>query len=330
MHAPKWFAILLFLMIFPALGTVHSLSAAEAPIAVVNVSQKSEVNRDRFYLGDISVMNGSDPGLIHRLKDVLLGRCPLPGQSRRIDEGRIWVRLKQFDIDTSRVRLNVPDNAEVNRGYRVVSKEKLRNLIRSYLHQLVSWNEDTMHLKAIQIREDVVLPKGPMAFQIEIPKGRDFCGKVPVSVNIRVGDELREKVWAVADIEVMTKVIVAKRPLRRYREITEDDIEVREMPMSRLPSKFLSNFGEVLGKRTSRSIDVNTVLRSDLIEFPPLVKRGDVVTVVAESPGLRITAVGVVKAREGRRGDRVRVENIDSKKCIYAQVMDAKTVRVEF
>jgi flagellar basal body P-ring formation protein FlgA len=72
------------------------------------------------------------------------------------------------------------------------------------------------------------------------------------------------------------------------------------------------------------------VLRSDLIEFPPLVKRGDVVLVVAESGGLRITTLGMVKQREGRRGERIRVENIDSKKSLYGRVLDAKTVKVDF
>jgi len=97
-----------------------------------------------------------------------------------------------------------------------------------------------------------------------------------------------------------------------------------------LPSSFITSYEEILGKRTRKAIDANTVLRPDLIEFPPLVKRGDVVTVVAESGGLRITALGVVKERSGRRGDRIRVENLDSKKSIYAQVVDSKTVKVDF
>jgi len=45
---------------------------------------------------------------------------------------------------------------------------------------------------------------------------------------------------------------------------------------------------------------------------------------------MRITAMGVVKEREGREGERILVENLDSKKGIYAQVVDSKTVRVDF
>ena len=166
--------------------------------------------------------------------------------------------------------------------------------------------------------------------KIVVLSGKGGVGKSSMAVNIAVGGEFQDKVWAVADIKVLREVIVATRPLKRHQEIAEADIQVRRMDMARLPSNFLTDFGEILGKRTSRSIDVNTVLRPDLVEFPPLVKRGDVVTVVAESTGLRITAVGVVKERNGRRGERIRVENIDSKKSIYAQVVDAKTVKIDF
>ena len=132
------------------------------------------------------------------------------------------------------------------------------------------------------------------------------------------------------DIEVLAEVIVTKRPLKRHRRITEDDIEIREKNLAELPSNVILDYEDAIGKRARRNIDANRVLRSDLIEFPPLVKRGDVVLIVAESRGLRITALGMVKQREGRLGERIRVENIDSKKSIYGRLLDAKTVKVDF
>jgi flagella basal body P-ring formation protein FlgA len=86
---------------------------------------------------------------------------------------------------------------------------------------------------------------------------------------------------------------------------------------------------EVVGKRALRLINTNEVLRIDLVEMPPVVKRNDIVTLVAEKGLLRITAKGEVK-ENGRRGERIRVINLDSNKEIYARVIDANTVRVEF
>lgn len=70
-------------------------------------------------------------------------------------------------------------------------------------------------------------------------------------------------------------------------------------------------------------------LNSDLVELPPLVKQGDVVMIAAESETLRVSALGQVKEK-GRRGERIRVLNLDSKKEVYALVVDGTTVKVEF
>jgi flagella basal body P-ring formation protein FlgA len=144
-----------------------------------------------------------------------------------------------------------------------------------------------------------------------------------------VNGDFRKKVWATVNIEVLTEMVVTKRPLRRYQVITDDDIQLKELDLAKVKSNAVTNYEEVLGKRTKRAIKANMVLRTDHLELPPLVKRGDVVSIIAESDGLRITALGEVKKR-GCRGERIRVVNLDSKKGIYARVLDSNRVKVDF
>jgi flagellar basal body P-ring formation protein FlgA len=63
--------------------------------------------------------------------------------------------------------------------------------------------------------------------------------------------------------------------------------------------------------------------------MPPMVKRNDRVSIVAESGSLRITAMGEVR-ESASRGERVKVVNLGSNKEIFARVVDPKTVQVEF
>mgnify|MGYP001825038479 FL=1 len=101
------------------------------------------------------------------------------------------------------------------------------------------------------------------------------------------------------------------------------------MDLEEKPDGVITDPGAVLGKRTRRAIGTQTPLRADLIELPPLVKRGDLVVIIAESNGLKITTLGQVKKR-GRLGDRIPVANMDSKKILYARVIDSNTVKVDF
>jgi len=50
---------------------------------------------------------------------------------------------------------------------------------------------------------------------------------------------------------------------------------------------------------------------------------------VAESGGLKISTQGEARQR-GAKGDRIKVMNLDSRKSIYARVVDRNTVRVDF
>jgi flagella basal body P-ring formation protein FlgA len=63
--------------------------------------------------------------------------------------------------------------------------------------------------------------------------------------------------------------------------------------------------------------------------MPPVVKRGDLVTIVAETDAIKITTQGVV-IENGGKGDMVRVVNTSSKRELFARVKDSKTVEVDF
>jgi flagella basal body P-ring formation protein FlgA len=54
-----------------------------------------------------------------------------------------------------------------------------------------------------------------------------------------------------------------------------------------------------------------------------------VVVIIVETEGLKATALGEVK-KKGRIGERIPVINFDSKKILYARVVDANTVKVDF
>jgi len=77
------------------------------------------------------------------------------------------------------------------------------------------------------------------------------------------------------------------------------------------------------------SVRGNSPLRADYLERVPIVKSGQLVTIVAENEVVRITASGRAKV-SGALGDTIAVQNLTSQKEIAARVVDATTVKVEF
>ncbi|MGB7919701.1 MAG: flagellar basal body P-ring formation chaperone FlgA, partial [Desulfobacterales bacterium] len=139
----------------------------------------------------------------------------------------------------------------------------------------------------------------------------------------------QKTIRATVRVEALAPVVVAARPIGRLRPITNDDLKTEKMDLTELPVGVMTDAEDIIGKRARRNIDAGDILRPDLIEMPPLVKRGDMVVIVAESGGIKVTATGEVKS-DGLRGERVKVVNLDSSKHFTARVVDKQTVRVEF
>jgi flagella basal body P-ring formation protein FlgA len=304
--------------------------ARSSEAVVIKGFERAEVADDSIYLGKICTVTGKNAAEIGRIKGIVLGRAPLPGNTRRITEDYISLRLKQAKVDLDGVRLQIPAAIQVSRASVTITREEIKGAVSNFIHANSGWDKDRMKIRKIQVNTDVVLPKGKVSYRIEPLRNTHYKGRIALPIHFSVDGLFQKRILATAEVSLLTDVVVARKSLRRYGRIEEDDIELKEKDLSKIHSNVITDPDEVLGKRAKRSIAAGTILRPDLIEYPPLVKRGDVVLVVAESAGLRITALGIVNEREGRRGERIKVENLDSKKNIYARVLDSKTVAVYF
>ena len=317
--------------LFAVFSFIQPLDAAWGETDVlIKGREKAEVSEDRIFLGHICAVSGKNVGEIRRLEKIALGRAPLPGNVRHISADYVRLRLKQADADLSKITLLIPQDIEVARATVIVSRKEIERAVADYIDANIPWDKDRVKINSIEVGSDVVLPKGSVSYRIEPLRNADLKGRVPLPIHFSVNGLFQKRILAMADISVLTEVVAVRKSVSRYHRITENDIELLEKDLSATRSNIITDPEEVLGKRAKRSIAAGTILRPDLIEYPPLVKRGDVVLVVAESAGLRITALGVVDQREGRRGEKIRVENMDSKKSIYGRVVDAKTVEIDF
>jgi flagella basal body P-ring formation protein FlgA len=129
--------------------------------------------------------------------------------------------------------------------------------------------------------------------------------------------------------EILRDVLVTRRPLPRGHLLSREDVETRRMDVSGLPADVISRWEDAVGKKIRRGVGPREVVRSDWLELPVLVDKGDRVVLVAEQGGLRVTALGEVK-RKGRLGERIPVLNLGSNKAVFGHLVDARTVRVAF
>ncbi|MFZ5861403.1 MAG: flagellar basal body P-ring formation chaperone FlgA [Nitrospirota bacterium] len=130
------------------------------------------------------------------------------------------------------------------------------------------------------------------------------------------------------DVERVGRVVMAARRLNRFHVIGAEDLEVHTALVQPGVDAVTDSPDALIGKRLTRSIGKNRPITVDAVEDPPVIQRGDRVTVRVRSGNLTILAIGRAK-EDGRLGAHIPVANEESRKVVYGRVVDPGTVLVE-
>jgi flagellar basal body P-ring formation protein FlgA len=211
----------------------------------------------------------------------------------------------------------------------VVAPAAVNAAVKAFIERHAPWKADQLKITRLTFDQASSVPAGKLGFQVTAPLHTDWLGPIPFRVGITVDGQVAEKVVVPATIQVWSDVVQTVKPLGRFQPIEADDIVVKKMNLACVPANVIVTVDQVLGQRARHNIAANTVLRRDQVESQPVVRRGDVVQMVAESAVLKVAVKGMAR-ENGAVGDRIRVMNLSSKKIVYARVVDQQTVQVEF
>jgi flagella basal body P-ring formation protein FlgA len=304
---------------------------ASQPVEMVTIIGRGSatVEKDLILLADLVQIKGHDDQLVNQLAGIKIAKAPGPGRSKKIDLSDIRLRLRQHRIDQNRIEFHFDGPVTVRRDQMEISVELIEEAIRKFLVDHSPWPKNETIIKNVRFSGPIRLPAGTLDYRIEAPKNTDYLGPVSLDVWFYINDRFQKRISVSAQIEVFADVVVAKNPIGKYETIQKQDVAQVRAELSRLPNRPASSVDEVVGKRALFPIYPHTMIGPDDVELPPVVRRGDVVKIIAQSAGLCVTARGMIK-ETGRVGERVQVVNMDSQKTLHAEVLDVQTVKIDF
>ncbi|HQU15112.1 MAG: flagellar basal body P-ring formation chaperone FlgA [Gammaproteobacteria bacterium] len=182
----------------------------------------------------------------------------------------------------------------------------------------------------LQVKVDALdprlrLPKCPVALQTFLPPGGRALGNT--AVGIRCTGAHPWTLYVPAQVALYGKVLVAARALTRGTTLTSDDFRLARRDLNGLAYGYLTNPKTALGKRALRLIPAGAALTPNTLAFPPLVRRGQQVTLVAGVGGLEVRMAGTALA-DGANGADIKVRNLSSKRVVEGTVVATGVVRV--
>lgn len=167
--------------------------------------------------------------------------------------------------------------------------------------------------------------------ELEIMAPAAWSGWEPVSLAlvVRVNGRIEKNLPLRLLVDARTDMVVATRQLTTNAVLTADDLQVVKHEVAQAGGQPLTRISEAVGKKLRTAVRPGVPIRANQLASVPVVVSGQLVTIIAESGGVRITVAGRARSAGGI-GDLIRVQNLLSHKEFPARVLDASTVEVGF
>ena len=207
---------------------------------------------------------------------------------------------------------------------------ELERLFTEVLLSNSPWQRQDVEITNFSVRPaELILPAGRLSHRIVQRPVDGQPGRKSVVALILVDGQEQQQVRMSGDLRLFGNVLHTSRRLTRGEVITADAISVQRQDISMLDASLLQDPAQAEGRQMKASVPAGALLYRQLISEPPLVGRGEKITIVAKSTNLQISVPGQSKDA-GALGETVRVKNLTSRKEIMAKVAGAGLVETEF
>jgi len=214
-------------------------------------------------------------------------------------------------------------------GYQSIPKDEFRRVFEEYVCLRLGKQKSDVIVSELKVTSDKRVPAGKVSFQIFEKEKRRLLENVGLMAVIRVDGVVRNRVKLSGWVDAFDSVVCSSHNLKRGAIINKDDIYLVRKNISHLSPDVLTDTVDAIGLMVKHTVKGDSCLAKWMLERPPIVNKGDTVTILAESVDLEVTVPGRI-LEKGYLGDVVGVQNSMSEKKIYARVMSNSTVKVDF
>jgi flagella basal body P-ring formation protein FlgA len=312
----KYIFALLLALLLP--GTAHSF--------VIKLYEEVAVSDRVIRLGDIAeIRSAGDSTSVWEDKEI--ARSPAPGEKKVITVQSIMAAVSRLP-DGDAVKWQGADTVTVKREAIIIGRQEIEVIIAGFLQEnLFRLPEAALRFQINRIPEQIILPTGRLEYQV-IPANQKIIGSSSFSIIFSIDGKVVENCTVRGKLEAIAPVIIASNRIRKGEIITSEKLKLTEMDISRIESPYRL-LRQVIGMQAKRTISGGKPLTTRNVETPPVVRRGEMVKIIAQNGRMQISSTGIA-ATDGRPGDSIRVKSMLSDKLIHAQVYSPGVVMVIF
>ncbi|MFC1556555.1 flagellar basal body P-ring formation chaperone FlgA [candidate division KSB1 bacterium] len=321
----KWWTLPL-LVVFSVLWIgIGTCSAQTAEIVLKN---KAIVPGPFVTLGDVADVRYSIEEYADRLEKIQLSIAPPVNIPLRLESRMIEYKLREHQVDIDQVRLSGAPGVEVTLESMTLPGDSLLKAALEFLEEAVKVPNGRRKIQFLRTPPSIAVPKRELSVKVSQHRIGRLKGTFTINVGIFNGDRQYRVVPVYAQVQTFEPMIVAVKYIPMGKIITPEDVALIEGESTQYNYDLVSDAALVVGKQAKISISENSPVLLKNLDTPPLIKRGDLVSIELKRGNIVITCKGIAN-RDGRLGDTIPVKRLDSTQVYNARVMSTTKVSIQ-
>jgi flagella basal body P-ring formation protein FlgA len=295
-------------------GLISASNALAAPV----IKESVIVIGDMVTLGDLVSEAGADAGTV-------VAVAPAPGETLAFAGADVATLARAHGVQLPEQM--PPAKIVVERASKTIGTKDVSDAIAREL--IKRGTQGPLGIDLGGKRIDVKVPV-QSAVDVEIIS-MDFeaaTGRFWATVRAPANDTRAERIQLVGRAERIAQVPVLRSQVNQGSVLTAQDLELRPMPLSRLPSGVVGDLNGLIGMSMRHPMAAGNTIAAIDVERPQAVQRGALVTMIFNKPGIQLSTTG--RAVDGGAiGDVIHIQNSKSSRTVEAVVTAINEVQIK-
>lgn len=297
---------------------------------IITIPDRVVINKSWIELGDIATIKGLTGEDLMELSSIKLGKATLPGYSREIPRGQLSLLLKDKGFSASDIKLVMGESVVVGTISYQISSKKILAQAKEYLLKSLTYPSEKITIREKFIPPNIVVPAKNYQLEFVMPGDKSLSGDISLKTEIIIDGSVYKNIFIRLQVSILEDVFIAKRRILRGEKIRESDFSLETREVGDFRGELITDLDSTLVEygKVSKYIPEGTVLTSDYLDLPIIVKVGD--EIVAEIKMGAIMVTTKVEARQrGKKGEYIIVENLKTGRRFKAMIINPHLVRLE-
>jgi flagella basal body P-ring formation protein FlgA len=233
-----------------------------------------------------------------------------------IAEGPVWGQVQA-------------SSAPVSPSMQSVRAKDFERVVLAELTRRYGRRGHQVSLRVLFPNQVIEVPPGPLRLEVGEWSGGGRTGRRSFRVGVFVNRQFIQTVNVVGEVKGQVEVATPTRWLKPKEVVEEEDLVQMMVDVPSLTHDFVLDLDEAIGKEVLRPLPPNQPIRKIMLDYPPVIHKGDRVMLEVRSGGLLVQTVGLAKAA-GKAGETILVQNQASGRDVLGIVVAAGLVEVGF